>query len=181
MGTMSVADYGITTTYEDVEHLIRHTVRRFMRRYPCAGDFDDLVADANTIFMRAYRTYDEDNGKFTNWLGFLIYKILLEGVRRKAMRGARMKMEYAEMDLVGAMPKERFDLDEYAHGLSEDAKTVMRLTIDAPMEVLLSITQRGRQSPVAVKASLREYLKDLGWASSRVTESFSEITKALSQ
>lgn len=174
-------NFGVSETWTDVEDLVHFTINQFQRRYPLAGDHEELLSQSHQIFMRAYRTYKRKNGKFSNWLRFLLWKILLEDVRRRSMRQARLCRVAVDVDTIGK-ETERFDIDEYAaeHKLSEDAKTVVRLTVDAPMEVLISLQQRGgKQSPRTVQASVREFLVDMGWSTHRVTESFLEISKAL--
>lgn len=181
----AVSNYGMTETFYDVENLMYDTINQFRRSYPYAGDAEELLSQSQQIFMRAYRTHLPSMGKFSSWFRFLQWKILLENVRRNAMRNARMtRVDVEEMDSLGTTPLPRFNLEEFAEelacDLSEDAKTVMRLTVDAPMEVLIALEQRGgKMNPRSVKASLREFLKDVGWTTERVTESFTEITKAL--
>lgn len=161
-------------TYEEVKNLIRKEVWRVVGKY--GGDFDDLMAEASTIYMAAYDSFDPASGsRFTTWLSNNLRWGLLDRVGERVRHNQRTSPVDEQQ-----LSKEYRDwsppdlLDE----LNEDAKLVVMLVIDTPEEIARIYTSKGGQ-PRNFRSTLRDHLAELGWTTARIAESFAEIRQAL--
>jgi DNA-directed RNA polymerase specialized sigma subunit len=161
--------------FAETEPMINYSASKFYRQY--GGDSDDWVSEGYDIFMRAFDTHDGEHS-FKTWLGFLLSHIMMERVRRKAMRNARLRRVANDLLDAPAREKPEFVLTEFMEELSEDARTVVGLVFDAPTEIRISLNDYGRETPYTIKKSVIEYLKDIGWAAARIAESFKEVKEA---
>lgn len=178
---MSVA---LAVTYEDCSSLIDSTVQHFVRRY--GGHYDDLRADANDLFIKAYETYTETKGPFLKRVEHLVRLGLLYQLRIKLKRLVR----FVEADLNDLQSKGGtggFDLESFCEGLGRDAIYVVKLVVENRGEMNkggspthrnkggLRTRARARWNKGAVKRHLREK----GWQHKRVDSVFKEIRSAL--
>lgn len=168
-----------TITFQDVELLIYDTIHKFIREH--GGNFQDFLSEAHEVFLVAYETHDDLLGSFTYWLTFKLKKHMMELTRRAIMRNNRLSRVDADLTMI-ARPEavEPFDWRRFASDLSDDAATVVKLVFEEPIDVTLAILQREQgPTPKAIRSSIREYLRDLGWTVRRISESFSEVARAL--
>lgn len=162
----------ITETYMEVRNLIFKTVHSFRAKY--GGDLEELMADANTHFMKAHRTYNPDKGPFLHWVKFQVRTELLETLRKTVGQNNRLPRRNLNL---GTMPtKVRFNLLDFLGDLSEDAATVVRLSLDCPSEIKRAI---GGRDPRKCRLAIASVLKSLGWNARRVGRAYVEIRKAL--
>jgi DNA-directed RNA polymerase specialized sigma24 family protein len=122
------------TTFEDLLPFIRAEAYRFSQQY--LTDTEELESHANWIFHRAWMTFNPDNGKFRNWLRFLLWKIWLEHVRRAAQRHARLPRTDADLGRIAvdkASDAEEW-LSDLFEDLSDDARYLVELTLDTPAD-----------------------------------------------
>lgn len=161
-------------TYADSLPVIEKTVGAFCRAY--GGDYDELRANADTIFMEAFHRYD-DSKPWHTWLNEWIWFELFDAMRVAARRAARAPMIGGEA--VDALTYGTdFDMELFMEGLGADAVTVIKLTFDTPTDLAEAVERKGGE-PRNLRSTLREYLKGLGWTARRVRESFAEIKEAL--
>lgn len=165
----------LNETYIDVEKLIKYTVHQFIRQY--GGDFEELAAEANLLFIHAHDKYDESKGKLVSWIRFYISKNLLESLRRDLMRNKRVPRIALDLELVASTRRE-FKLNDLLEDVSNDAATVLRLAVETPIELRRQFEYKGGK-PRNIRSCLRAFLIKAGWCSSRVTEAFEEIGSAL--
>lgn len=170
----------ITETYSDVRSLLDKLVRSHKRRY--GGNYDDLRADANSLFVEAYDSFDDNKGDFFTWVKYFVWIRLLYA-RRLQLRETKRYEDY-DPDFVGRNDPNYFNLDEFLDGLSEDAAYVVRMALNPPKKIVRMLTRgertggtRGR--PKEMGHAIREYLTKIGWTFRRVATSFNEIRKAL--
>lgn len=165
-------------TYEDVEKLVCWTVHKFIRRK--GGRFEDWKPVADLAFVRFYHTWNPERGSFTNWIAFNVYTELLEEQRNICKRQELSKIEVDFAGLEKKIPERTsgFKLFEFLDELGDDAKTVARLAIDTPAELVEVMVGLGGK-PHHQRKALRDYLKDLGWTGVRISESFAEIKTIL--
>jgi DNA-directed RNA polymerase specialized sigma subunit len=176
---IAVANDAVQDTYLEVEGLIKYEAFKFAKRYS-QNDMEDLLSRSNEIFMRAFNTYEPGKGRsFVSWLKFLLWKIWMEHMRRKAMKDARLPRKFMEMD---HHPKQEsdFNFTEFLEELSSDAATVARLAVDSPKEIVLYTRERGRDTPYNMQMAIKEYLTLAGWTKERIVDSFREVADALS-
>ena len=159
-------------TYRDVEKLIYNVIHLFQRRF--GGDFYELLSEANMAYLLALQSYRKDGGaSFSTWTQTKVWYRLMDWLRGK-MRQRRT--EALDEDMFER--KSEFSFEDFVAGLSPDARLVMRLTINTPTEILCVAVEMGGE-PRNFKEATREFLRELGWANSRILESFEEIRKAL--
>lgn len=174
---MSTAAIG--ETFLDVEHVIHEVIRRHRIKY--GGDLDDLASDANALFLLAYESYDEARGSFDQWVRYFVGKQLLTQRVKEVMRNNRLS-RVTDYDL-NQYEEGGSSLAELLDELSEDAQTVVQLTLDPNADIRLSLLQRGartKPTPHRLWTSVVEFLKDCDWSPERIAESFREIRDALS-
>lgn len=174
---IAIAKDAISDTYLDFEELIELEARSFSYKH-AQTDVEELISHGSEIFMRAYRTYEPSYGKFKTWLVFLLRKIWMEHMRRKAMRNSRLPREDLDLGLM-AEHVPGFNYGEWLEELSDDAKLVAELVVHSPRDIVLYIRERGDDNPRNFRASVREYLRIMGWSTRRIRDSFSEIAEAL--
>lgn len=165
-----------TETYTDVEKLVYSTVHEFIGRY--GGEFEELVSEANLAFVIAYHRYTDGTSKFSYWVRYIIWKLLLEQQRNKLRRSPpqpNVSLHGDDGEIVfdrGDHPQ--FCLMEFLDELTEDAKIVTLLAVDTPLGLTKQMVEKGG-SGMQRRAVLRDYLEGLGWTAERIKESFTEI------
>ena len=181
-------------TYRDVEDIICRITMMYLQQR--GGDFEELKAEANLIFMKVFRTYDKSVGiSFENWVKYKIFRELISNGRKVASRSKRLnhaqgvggseQLGETASDPLQELPQPeapRFSLSGLLRILSDDAKHVVRITLDMPRDVIHAARARsaaGTENPKSIRAALHEFLKDSGWEPSRVRDSFEEIQEAL--
>lgn len=185
MGSATTTGHQVAAaeTYLDVEKLLHNVVWKFQRRY--GGCHEELMAEANYCFMERYRNADPVYGaKWTTWLTRKLWYALLDYMNRKMRycakfpKGSQKDNEYSLQHLKS---RESFDKDGFLDELSEDARLVATLALEPPPDVLIN-SQEGykTENGCKIEMALIEFLRDLGWATKRIFESFEEIRKALS-
>lgn len=165
--------------YDSVKKLIYAEVARHYRRH--GRDWDALLSEANWIYTRCVATYDPAKGALTTLLTTSIRRRLSTFTRRQ------QKMESLDQCDANGQPfgesieqqvRASFDGDSFCAQLSDDARTVARLVCRAPDEVHSAVFARGPRRS-AWRTELAAFLRDLGWDSRRITNSFSEISAVL--
>lgn len=171
----SLRSYGLEETYKDVEALIYDVCHKINRLYSnLFGGLDEIVAEANILYIRAYDTFQPNHGaSFTTWLRGYVWRGLLEIVRRR-MNKLRLHEKVEPRN--AAYTHGHFNYVDLLEALSDDAMTVVSLIVNDQPPLELKRWYRTSQSP---QKALREYLTDNGWSTTRVSSTFSEITEAL--
>jgi RNA polymerase sigma factor (sigma-70 family) len=161
----------VEETYADVKKLIYHIVNDFRAKH--GGDSEELLAEANIGFMKAYQHFDHERGaKFSTFMHWVIWNHLLSF-------STKSKLPVACADSVVDARPSPFLLWEFAEGLTEDAATVLDLVFSSPAELTAIAEGKGNQGR-NWRSSIRDYLIQKGWGTNRILECFSEITAALS-
>lgn len=175
----------IDDTYEDVKKLISHIVTSFYRRY--GGDWEEMFAESNVVFMHVYSVFDPSRGSFNAVLGTSIENrlkdLLFHNARRKTWSldvdsstdDSSGKMVAAD---VPARPDCTFNFEQFSEELSNDAVTVLKLIFQSP-EDLAAMAEAKGGTPRNWRSTVRDYLAGLQWHANRIAESFSEIQEML--
>ena len=163
-------------TYEEVQDLIRHTVWRLCRRFP-GSDFDELMAEAETVFLATWLEYD-GRTRFSTRLNHEIWFALFERLRCRA----REKQRYADVEDLDSVETGRtFDLPAWLSELPADVAVVVRLVLDSPADVVRAVRESGGR-PRNYKRTVKQYLRTrLGWSWERITETFDDVRRALEE
>lgn len=166
-----------TLAYMDFRGLIFQAVNRHRRSH--GGNLDEIESDANFAFMRACRTFDPSKGfRFSTWLWHQLRYGLIGTSQAAAKEGSRPHSD-EDPDTVEA-GEPGFDLGRLQFEVSEDAALILGLVASPPPDLRMDVRENDKRlTPLAWKKALTEYLKDIGWAGHRITESFAEIKEAL--
>ena len=161
-------------TYLEVENLIRREVWRICKKW--GGDFEELMAEGQVVFMAAFDSYRPDCGaQFTTWLVNQVRWNLTDQVRERFRTGKRFEPADEQQSAGSYRTWNPADLlDE----LGEDARLVAGLVIDTPAAIAWIYERKGGQ-PRTLRSTIRDYLADLGWTTVRIAESFREVARAL--
>lgn len=167
--TLRGSKAAIEAVYEDLEPKITRLCRAVAARYRL--DFEETVADANLHFLEAYHTFDRTKGDLTARVLYVVKERLRDRVRRLAVSARRMpcvsldalKDDGHEPD---AHATRDFDSAALEARLSDDARTVLRLIVWSPPEVLARIHKwfgRPAPRPNQVLKAVRQHLRVNGW------------------
>jgi len=169
-----IARDAATETYKDTEDLIRSVVWQIQRRF--GGSFDNLMAEANLIFMKSFYSHNKHKASFTTWLYNRLWNGLIDIKRIEYKRVNCIWIENCPEPKVES--KESF-LD-LLWDLSSDAKIVVTLVLDPPEKLQKDISYKHASNPKYFRGALRRHLHiSLGWTMRRVQETFQEITEVL--
>ena len=165
----------VAETYKDVEKLIYSTVWQVVRRY--GGHFDDLLSEANQVFLEAYESFD-GSSSFTNWLRFNVWWRLVD-VQRSTHRE---RSRYVPVEDVDIAERTRSDwrMQDMIEELTEDAALVVKLVVETPAELEQVYRAKGGEAR-NLRSSIRQYLIEMGWTAARIAESFVEVRRALGE
>ena len=136
------------------------------------GDYNEWLAEANLAFVNAYRTWNPSHGRLTTWAWHNVRGHLLNLHRTKA---AKAKRESLPAD-VGE--ESRFDLRAWLFELGEDARYVVDMVLESPVDLIQIMRTRDKKRPS--RSLLKRFLRDLGWGHMKISKTFQEITEALS-
>lgn len=173
----------VSETYLEVKGLIFDTVYKHVQLY--GGDFDEMLSEANVVFMRVYKIYKPERGAFSTLLVTCIYRELTDMLRKRiadrpfwgssidADRGNGSMADKIQDTHVG-----KFDRDGFASSLSHHAQIVLNLTLNAPKEIAEIAIGKGDE-PRNWRSTIRDFLYNNGWSSEEIATSFDEIRNAL--
>ena len=168
-----------TETYWDIKNLIFDTVWKFQQRY--GGDFDEMVAEANLIYIQAFLSHNPNKSQFSTWLRFILWKGLIDFKRFIREENKHIKIEhFEEIENFYSYPAPLYiPFWDLVSGLSDDAKTIVQLILEPP-EIMQSAALKKGTAPCNVKRALRIHLSYiLGWSANQIKESFAEITAVI--
>ena len=137
---------------------------------------DDAMSKATDIFLVAYDKYD-GRIPFIPW----IHRCIKYGLLDWSRNNFRKRKRYSEVSDENLVRKgSSFQLTVFIEELTEDAATVVKLVCDTPIELKRIIDMKGGEAR-NYKSTIREHLNEIGWTSMRITESFVEIRRLLSE
>lgn len=163
-------------TFADVELLLYDAINQFCRRY--RFDREEAEGIARLTFIRCLKRWDKRKASFTHYVRWKLEKELMERVRTEA--GRHSLLNRVDYDLtIHPGTRVSWRLVDLLFDLSDDAREVVKLVLDTPKDIKLSIFQRPTDAPFYIRGAIREYLEDCGWTRSRIKATFAEITNAL--
>lgn len=171
----------IAETYKDVERLIIQIVWRFWRTY--GGDLDDLMGQANLIFIAALDSYNSNRRtKLSTWIAFKIKRGLYDYMRQGNGYKPTTRIDDDFVEKFPATNK-NFSVMELLDEMEQDAYIVLQLFLETPRDVMVNILNKnGRIDHVqsAVQNRLRNRLRQMGWTVKRIRKAFEELKNATS-
>lgn len=172
MTTSTLTELVETETYRDLERLVSKLIWWAVEYR--GGRFDDYEDAAQEAYARAVRTHDPARGAITTHVWWCVSHKLASVAARERKHRERCRTDL-DLDLMPARTK-AFDMEVLMLDLSDDARTVVRLVVEAPGD--LARLCRMRRMDWA-QTLLWDTLKGLGWTVGRVVESFDEVREAL--
>ena len=171
----------ITETYEDVRNLIYHVCNRFARRY--GGDVEELFADANVAYLKAYESWQPGHGtKFSTYLSLCIWRRLVvirkAEHRRRAVWLRRLDDVAQDQQPVAGDRSIGDRFAELVEDLSSDAADVVKLVFATTSDIAQMAEEKGGGYR-NWRSSIRSHLRKNGWTHDRIRTTFEEITGAL--
>ncbi len=179
----------VEEVYSDLCPLIRDIAWRFARRY--GRDFDETMARANLIFLKAYHSHRPELGRLETRLQFVIHKRLLDEARREAIAAKRMPTvsglsrcdrDGRQMSLLDAQPAHdpeytdrQTELNDVLTEISEDGEFVARLMLDPPDALLARYHALKHPTPASERDCLKRYLRECGWERTRIRAALREV------
>ena len=170
-------------TYEDIKLLIKNVIWKFIKQY--GGVFDELEAEANFTFVKAYKMYNEKdrrNVKFTTYLHNSIWNSLMV-FKFKHPSFKNVKNNADEILSIIPIKKSKFSIVDFIDELTEDSKTILALIFDLPNDLQITIKkeciEKGNKNK-KVKSCISNYLSDkIGWTDIQIKTSFNEIAEII--
>lgn len=165
----------LTETYEEVQELIAKIVRGMMAQYG-GFEFDELSAEANLHYIRAFNDYDATQSKFTTHLITYIKNGLFWYIRDE-YRQAHISIddENTNIDSLQTIP---FSLIDLFDEMEQDTYTIIHLFFNAPKEIIELALSNGKHQK-HMRTSLKNYLHNMGWTIRRITKTFEDLQNAL--
>lgn len=171
---------GMAQTYEDVKLMILKAAHKWSRIYQVP--FDDMVSAANEVFVNSFYRYQPERmarpTKFSTYLNFALHMDLCTYMnkQKKNINHNELNEEIYDFEVVSYDIGYRTALEEE---LTEDAKYVVSLLLDAPEDFQELIKLREVKKKNDMKWALREYLIASGWKATRVTAAFDLVKEKL--
>ena len=164
----------VTVTYQDTFKLIAKICNDFLKLKPRWINFkDELISECHLTFLKCYKSYKESSScKYATWLSQKVWWGLLSWERRRIERNKLMSIKLKDPDYLINIEDTPSILDNLQEKVSPDAEEIIYLTLQPPPDIRLYAKSK---KPKILRRAIFNFLKDLGWASSRILESFKEI------
>ena len=178
-----------TDTYNDLKKMILGLAYRYAIQHGEA--FTEYLSLANLTFLKCFEWYDDS--KKMMFSSFVYQKICFAFAdhQRDKIRRSQQQENWighqTTTDVDATVdPRNTFFLVDFFDELTEDAKTVAKLTLDSTeiRHALSEMTTVKNPSDGTIRRHTRQaiqnMLSDLGWTASRIRKTFEEIADALS-
>lgn len=162
----------MATAYEDVKRLITQIANAFRQRH--GGDWEEMLAESNLLFVEACKCHDPEKSKLSTWVRNRVWYGLLDRHKREANLRRNLEREPERRGFAG------LDIGRLLREVSQDARVVLDLVVTPPP--LLEIYCEDRdfyKRAWAFRKVLTERLGRLGWCALRIAETFNEIREVL--
>ncbi len=170
----------LTETYEDLQKLVYKTAWEFWKSH--GGDIDDLIAQANLIFIDAFDTYDSECGtELSTWVVSSVWYKLLGYVRKENGDRPHTQIDKVFVETFPTANK-NFSVLELIDEMTQDAHIVLRLFFETPRDVvvdLLDTKKRMFYVQRAMQKRLKNRLRQMDWSARRIKEAFGIIKRVI--
>jgi DNA-directed RNA polymerase specialized sigma24 family protein len=174
MTTSELRKRALTETYYDLEQVIYKIIWNHIKKY--GGDFEELKAEANLIYILAYDSYQETIGNITTWICFCLRTGLINHCKNKSKQLPIHSELYNNIiDKKSFSPSYLLETFDEIH---TDSKTIFEIILYPPKGLSNEDLEKGFKAH-KTRIYLRNYLKKLGWTGKRIKESFTEIKRIL--
>lgn len=168
----------MTETFTDLQDMIMDIVHRFCRRYRM--DFEEVKSLAHEAFVECFGGgYNPKRGAFSTYVYQKVVSKIYEAHRTMMRRHILGKIvNQNPIFLEDNRMKNDLRFIDWMQDLPEDARTVAKLTLDGPKEIVWAFLVHPHH-PEKIRNTVQEYLEDIGWTAERISESFYELAEAL--
>jgi DNA-directed RNA polymerase specialized sigma subunit len=163
----------LTETYEDMKNLIFDTTWKVQRTF--GGDIDDLMGQANLLFIQAFDSYDETKAKLTTWIASYI----TTGLRLYLTKERKQKyiiVDFREIEI--AQAPNTFCITELIDEMEQDVHIIVQLFLETPKDVIISFLDEDnhmRHLQGHLKRRIKNRLRQMQWNVKRIKKAFEEI------
>ena len=167
----------LSETYKDMAKLIFNIAWRFQLRH--GGDIDDLISEANLLFINAFDEHDESRSQLSTWLTRYIGSGLWDYIKNE-----RKRVHLSIEDKDSPQVFNPFSIMELLDEMGKDALIIVQLFLETPTEVILKALEGGKQMKHMrgyMRRRLRNRLRQMGWTVHRITKGFDEVRAAIQQ
>lgn len=162
----------IKKTYLENEKTLKRITRCYWYKNKDI-DYADLLSEAHLTFLYCYDKIEKNNSYFEKYLVGALHKNLLKYVTREAKK--IMYVNNEELLLQKAQYIENdFCFDEWKNKLSDNSRKIVDIIFLDPIQKIKS-----DKTNKITCASLKKYLRTLGWKFTTINFSFDEIKKNL--
>ncbi len=161
----------ITAAYLECRKSIYYTAYKHCQKY--GGDTEDTLSYCNEAFLLILPKFDGEKAKLTTWVSYKLRKLLLTRLRDQMREYKYASFRCSSFDHLPDHPS--FDVQGFLFELSDDAKTIVNLLIEFPLDLSL-LFARYR----CTKPALKSLLRKTGWEWHRIEDGFREISNSLS-
>ncbi len=178
MTTSTLTEHVETETYRDLERMVHGLIWWAVDHR--GGRYDDYEDAAQEAYAKAVRTHDPARGQITTHVWWCVRNKLQKVATTERRHRERCRTDL-DLDRMPARTK-TFDLEVLLVDLSEDARTVVRLVIETPGDLVKLCRMRDVRGELRLdrmRKLLWDTLKGLGWTVGRCVVSFDEVREAL--
>lgn len=172
-----------TETYLDMAIQIKGMVHSFRKKYRI--DEDEAYSAARLGFVLAYNTYDPEKVEsFDKWVSTKVWSVLFASLRRQ-YRDSRRPLETTgddPMSYLDSFPDDEppgFNLQDFLHELTDDAKHVVVMVFNPPKKVQKTVKAFGEDNEINLRMAVKQFLTDAKWSANRIRKAFREVRNAL--
>jgi hypothetical protein len=160
---------------EDYMGLVHSMARSF--HLTTGLPYEELLSSAYLAFMEAKESYDPEEAVFSTHLWIVCRRVMCDfcqSSQRWSWRNVGAEDVWLESIEDGITPESLLEFKENLDFLSDEAKFICKMILEDPQQF---ITHRPKLS----RGIIKDKLRDLGWAWSKIWTSMGEIKATLSQ
>jgi hypothetical protein len=148
--------------------MLHKAVRDFRRRHGSYHNYDDLMSEANLVFVLAWLSWDPEQGSFSTHLTWQ-----LKGCFTTLSRQRPPPRQFLNGEEYTPKSEPDFCPESLLRQLSPEARLAVRLALGLPLDLFPGRRIRRRRT------ALVKFLKRCGWSTARIARVFSEIREEL--
>lgn len=142
---------------------------------------EELISIGRTEFVKALHSFDSSKGaSFSTWLYGACRLAMRRFIEAELRRGRAAGEEDRVLPEPTTQPEalRKLIMEEWIAELSEEARFVIRLLTEAPLEALGIF---GGEPPKMIRGQIVRRLKSLGWSQSRRWGALRELKEAIAE
>jgi len=137
-------------------------------------EWEDLLQEAYTAYLKAIKTYDSDKGKVTTYIFHCVRIHLLQYIDKQKQSEGKIKyspdLDYFSYSI---SPEEDLIFKETVCQLSKEAQIICRIIFHRPYI--------GGFTPKKAKGKLKQLLRRMEWKETDIKKTFTELKKFVNE